>query len=205
MEKMNLVALQDYMYENSLKIFTPLDLRQHFKSSEKTTWNYLCYQVKKGNVIQLKRGFYTLKNTFVNPSEIANRIYRPSYISFESALSTHGMIPETVYSETSATSCATREFYVRNILFEYHHIKKSAYTGYILHKSELGEILIATPEKALADYLYFMYLGKKSWNDRFDMRNVNFEILKKYLDLFYQDKNKDKFFKFIKKYIPDIF
>ena len=41
---------------------------------------------------------------------IANKIYNPSYVSFEMALSYYRLIPEGVYSITSATAKKTIKF-----------------------------------------------------------------------------------------------
>jgi len=96
----------------------------------------------------------------------------------------YNIIPETVYTITSATSRLTREFVINNISYFYHRIKREAFTGYIKKDFQGQEALIAEPEKALADYLYFVAIGQKSLNDRLELREINKEKLIKYAKLF---------------------
>ena len=111
---------------------------------------------------------------------MANVIYFPSYISFETALSIYGIIPEVVYPIISATFKPTRVFKLDNQVWRYLTIKKQAFTGYL----RKNEYFIADPEKALADYLYFVALGKKPLNSRLDLSRVNTKLLRKYISLF---------------------
>ena len=66
------------------------------------------YMVKNGDLISLKRGIYVFSEKYrtspLNYISIANILHKPSYVSFEYALSYHGLIPERVYTITSATS-----------------------------------------------------------------------------------------------------
>ena len=60
-----------------------------------------------GEVFQLTRGVYE-----TNPDTpgycLAGAIFGPSYLSFDYALARHGLIPETVYTFTSATFFKSR-------------------------------------------------------------------------------------------------
>ena len=57
--------------------------------------------VKKGDLIRLKKGSYVVSpkihNQSISNELIANHLYGPSYVSFESALSFYKLIPERVY------------------------------------------------------------------------------------------------------------
>ena len=64
------------------------------------------------------------------------------------------------------TRLKTRLFEVQDRHFLFRTIKKQAYTGYFLEKNETKSFLIAEPEKALADYIYFLAQGKVADNDR---------------------------------------
>ncbi|MEK7375886.1 MAG: hypothetical protein AABZ57_01785 [Candidatus Margulisiibacteriota bacterium] len=120
------------------------------------------------------------------PSEgaIANRLYAPSYISFEYAMARYGLIPESVYAVTSATTRITREFVVNNKSFEYARIKKQAYRGYRAEKVDGATILIAEPEKAFVDYFYFVDLKLKRLNNRLNVRRLNKKVVMEYTALF---------------------
>ena len=69
---------------------------------------------KSGDLIRLKKGLYlispTLSKQALSIELIANHLYGPSYISYESALSFYGLIPERVYSVKSATSKRSKKY-----------------------------------------------------------------------------------------------
>lgn len=58
--------------------------------------------VKSGEYIQIVKGFYETDKSTADYL-LAGSIYGPSYLSFEFALAFCGLIPEAVYTFTSAT------------------------------------------------------------------------------------------------------
>jgi len=132
---------------------------------------------RKGLLIRLKKSrkgsLYCLADEIPNQYLIANKLYEPSYISFDAALSFHNIIPESVYTVSCATTKPTREFIVTDIKFVYYRIKRSVYTGYNPTKYQNTTILMASPEKALTDYLYFVALRKRSLHyERLDLKRI---------------------------------
>lgn len=112
----------------------------------------------KGDLIRVRKGLYIFGDRWrKNPIDrylLAHLIYGPSHISFESALSHYGLIPERVTSVTSATTGKGRRFMTPLGLFTYQSQTTDYYTeGVILEERSSGNILLATPEKALADKL----------------------------------------------------
>jgi predicted transcriptional regulator of viral defense system len=112
-----------------------------------------------GRLIQLRRGLYALAPPFQkgkpHPFLVANRIVRASYVSRQSALAYHGLIPEHVPVVTSVTTSRPGRWENSLGMFEYRHIKTDFFYGY--GTFELGDeqaALVATPEKALLDLLY---------------------------------------------------
>ena len=111
-----------------------------------------------GSLFQLTRGLYET-DPKVPGYCLAGAIYGPSYLSFEYALATYGLIPEAVYTFTSATfekkkAKAYENHYGR---FSYRDVPSNAYPFGIVIKEENGYVYrIATPEKALCDKLYIM-------------------------------------------------
>jgi hypothetical protein len=90
-----------------------------------------------------------------------------------------------VYTMTSATTKDTRSFVVDDKTFAYYTIKKSAFTGYVAVKhGDRQRLLIAEPEKALADYLYFVSLKKKPANDRLRLTHLDLKKVRAYAKLF---------------------
>ena len=67
---------------------------------------------EKGYIKKIRNKWYIFSDKNINEINlfyIANSIYSPSYISFESALSYYNIIPEAVFSVTSATSLKTNK------------------------------------------------------------------------------------------------
>ena len=121
--------------------------------------------VQKGKLIRIKRGLYTLpkerQKTSFSLSWLANTIYSPSYLSLESVLSRYDLIPERVPLWTSVTRLKTARFENPLGIFSYRHLKKELFFGFHPVKDEQGrDVLMAEPEKALLDLLYF----KNNWD-----------------------------------------
>ncbi|WKN44898.1 type IV toxin-antitoxin system AbiEi family antitoxin domain-containing protein [Tunicatimonas pelagia] len=85
---------------------------------------------------------------------VANRIYQPSYVSLESALSYYGLIPEAVYRITSVSSLKTQHYETPVDTFDYRHLKPSLLFGYRLLSWQEFRIRMAEPEKMILDFLY---------------------------------------------------
>lgn len=120
--------------------------------------------VKRGELIRLKNGVYLIDNkikqgntTLIPFEQVANFLYGPSYVSMEWALSFYGMIPERVYTITSATLGRNKEYRTPVGDFAYYTLPSKCYsTGVVQKKSPdfVGGFLMASPEKALADVVF---------------------------------------------------
>jgi len=182
------------LISKKIHIFTPQLFSQLFKTNKSSTKHFLESQVKTELFIRLKRGLYALKTDMPSEEEIANQLYQPSYISFEYALAYYGLLPEMPYTITSATSKATRNFTINSQTFSYRSIKKTIFTGYSLIKQNNRSFLMADPQKAYLDYLYFVFLGKSPLNNRLVDRavvKINRTIFKHYLSIFKNHKFTD--------------
>ena len=115
------------------------------------------YWVKSGDLVQVKKGLYVLgkriSEQIPHPFLLANQLYGPSYVSLDSALSYHGLIPERVYQASSVTTRISKNFTTPVGRFDYTHVKSSYFSKGITNQGsiETGYFLIATPEKALWD------------------------------------------------------
>lgn len=128
----------------------------------------------KGYITKLKNGIYAVsdRKNKIKREHIAYRLYEPSYISLEWALSYYGLIPEMVFSVTSVTTKTTRNYDNKIGLFIYRHIKPSMFTGYKKMDVENQPYLMALPEKALVDYFY-LNSSKINNQDEFDELRLN--------------------------------
>lgn len=160
------IKVREELLNKHVRIFTPEEFRRIFDLASYRAKYFLETQTKEGLFMRLKNGLYALKTDLPSEEEIANKLYMPSYISFEYALGYYGLIPEMSYTITSATTKPTRLFVLNNISYRYQSIKDEAYNGYLLKKANNVAFLIAEPEKALVDYLYFVALRKSAYSER---------------------------------------
>ena len=116
----------------------------------------LSRMAKSGECFPITKGIYEM-NPYTPAYLLAGSIYGPSYISFEYALSFYGLIPEAVYTVTSATfeKKKKKKFETAFGTFSYRDVPSKAFPLGIRLIQE-GEYFyrIAEPEKALCDQLY---------------------------------------------------
>ncbi len=115
------------------------------------------YLIKNGTLQQIKKGLYSagpgISSSKPEPFLVANHILGPSYVSMESALSYHGLIPEKVYEISSVTTKAARKFSTPLGVYSFNRLPLPYYT-YGIRSVEIDQqhrFLIASPEKALFD------------------------------------------------------
>ena len=173
----------------SLAAFDHSDLTLMFPESDASIATAMHRFKKVGKILELKRGLYAFANPWrkaiLHAPLAANIIYSPSYLSGLWALSWHGIIPEKTELHTSVTTRPTRSFV--NILgrFSYRSLKPSLFEGWEKLLIAGAQVLVATPEKALADHFY---LEPGEWNEermesmRFDPSGIDYEKLAVYLN-----------------------
>lgn len=116
--------------------------------------------LKDGSLYRVKRGLYTVGRKHeprsVHPFIVAQAMQTGSYVSFETALSYHGWIPEGVYTTASIVSGRKSSFREtdRYGQFSFHPIASQAFqflTGVDRIQMTPGIALIAQPLRALMD------------------------------------------------------
>jgi len=136
-----------------------VDLLLRLDKTRDSRYGIIKRATKEGYIIQIRRDLYLIKNAnqpTLNSFQIAPVIYGPSYVSFESALSYHGWIPEAVRTTTCATVKRAKKFETPLGIYSYEHIPIRAFQfGVEQHVSRHGVTsFIASPIKALADLIY---------------------------------------------------
>lgn len=130
-----------------------------FSKNDRTLRNQLVEWQKKGKIHRLKRGMYTLndeeRKASLPPFLISNILYAPSYVSLEVALSFWNLIPEAVYGVTAVTTKKTVTFKNTYGNFFYQTLHKRRFFGYLSVKEKEVTFLVAEPEKAILDKIYF--------------------------------------------------
>jgi predicted transcriptional regulator of viral defense system len=164
---------------------------------------------EKGYIKKIIKGHYFFSDIEMNEDTlwaIANKIYKPSYISFETAMSHYRLIPESVYMITSASTKRTSMFETDLVRFSYRTIKPAIFFGDTLLP---GRIKMAFMEKAILDYFY-LNPSVKTEADFASLRinreellgRVNEERLADYLRRFDQkrlSKRMQRFFEWLKR------
>jgi predicted transcriptional regulator of viral defense system len=176
-----------------------------FTSNQVYAWhpafdkNNLTRWVKKGYLIKLKNDSYTfseLRDTNNIQLYIANRMYRPSYVSLHSAMAFHGFIPESIVQTTSVSTMKTKRFENSLGSFSYKKLKTQLFFGYTpLQFSKDKIIFMALPEKSILDllYLYPFYNTKNELlNLRLDKEMLN-EVMNidRFQEFMYKFENKN--------------
>ncbi|MDR2841405.1 MAG: hypothetical protein LBV75_09170, partial [Paludibacter sp.] len=112
---------------------------------------------RKGFIIRVKRNLYvvspTVHNQKISSELVANHLYRPSYVSLESALAYYGLIPERVFTMRSVCTKLHKQYDTPLGHFEYVKVPAQYYPIGV-RQEIIGNsyaFLIASPEKALCD------------------------------------------------------
>ncbi|QQR91331.1 MAG: hypothetical protein IPJ88_06295 [Myxococcales bacterium] len=135
--------------------------------------NKLSRELRKGNLIRLRRGVYALGDSWqekgLHPFAVANRLYMPSYVSLESALKHYDLIPERV-AETSSVS-RRASYTCSNVLgaFSYHWLPERLFrAGFVREVTQGHAYLIASPLKAFLDLCHLRDKGFVSLDEMVD-------------------------------------
>lgn len=162
---------------SELPLFSKHDLQKLFNIPNENTAYKLLQRLEKEKVIhRLKPGMYQLTDSKIHDFILANLLVKQSYVSLESALSRYSILQQFPFVITSVTTSrnATIE---TNKTYEYVHIAPHLYSGFVKDQ----EYLIATPEKALFDALYFMSKGLRSFPlDEMDLTISRTKIFQQY-------------------------
>ena len=159
------------LQKRNISVFSLTDFRRLFAvKNTQTLYKKIARLEKEGIIESLIKGKYLFtfnKNT--TDYTIANYLYSPSYISLETALSYYGIITGFPHSTTSITVKKPRVFQYQGREFTYSQIVPTLYFGMEKDKN----FLIASPEKALVDYIYF---GNKGLRGK-DFEEMDFSVI----------------------------
>lgn len=186
--------MQYVQLKESLKDFTVFSLNDIRRIDNTFHRRRLNEWQDKGYIKKVVKGYYIFSDLVLNENalfEIANRIYSPSYISFEMGLFYYHLIPESVYGITSASSRRTYKFKTPIAEFNYKTIKPELFFGYDIIRYDNKYFKIASPEKAILDYFYInSHLKKES----------DFASLRINKDMFSEQIGTKRLYAFLKKF-----
>ena len=157
---------------------------------------------KQQQLIRIKKGlFVSAQQEGTSPISrelIANHLYGPSYVSLESALSYHNLIPERVYRVRSVTMKRFKMYDTPLGVFEYRTVSPEYFSIGIQQQvtQDNTAFLIASPEKALCDLIVLssglrlqsskavkIYLEENLRIDLFENRSWNTEIISQCMEV----------------------
>ncbi len=154
----------------------------------------MSYFAKSGSIKKLCRGVYA-KDQY-DPLELSNKLYTPSYVSFETVLQKAGVTFQ-YYERIFSASYVTRSFEIDNHTIEYRRIRKEI----LLNKQGIekqGNVMVASPERAFLDavYLYKNYhfdnLSTLNWNKIMELKDLyESRVFLKRVEEYYQIYEED--------------
>lgn len=147
-----------------LPYFTIESVKQLFGdgASDAATLRTTLYRwMKTGRVIQLKKGVYMPRRFYeqhcreIDFSLAVSAILLPqSYVSLEFILQRHAILTEVTYPISAITLKNTLVIENKLGSFTYRHIQPGLYRGFTIAECAGVRFALASPAKALFDYLY---------------------------------------------------
>jgi hypothetical protein len=142
--------------QTNRKLFHTSDLATLWKvTNRQSLYVTIMRYVDKGILFPVYKGLYsTVPIAALNPLELAKAvIHRYTYLTTESVLAQAGIISQPIYDYTFATDKSKRVT-IGQWSFRFRQLKDA----YLYHPAGIIDqegIFVATPERAVADMLYF--------------------------------------------------
>jgi predicted transcriptional regulator of viral defense system len=160
----------DPLFESSLLLVGDVDPR--LIRLQLTRW------VNSGRILQLRRGLYAIAPPYQkvkpHPFLVANNLQRASYVSLQSALAFHGLIPEVMTLTISVTAGRPERLKTPLGIYEFRHVKPGLLSGYRMLDLGGQHARVALPEKALLDLVYLQPGGgSKEYLRGLRLQNLN--------------------------------
>ncbi len=180
-------------FEKTFRDFTIFSIRDIKKRYPDFDNRRLVEWQQKGYILKVRRGFYCFKEHRRDENFLyysANKIYSPSYVSFESALNYYSIIPEGVFTITSATTRNTANFETAIGNYTFRHLKSRLFFAYKLIQGNGFTIKIAEPEKVILDYFYLNKINSLEEMEGMRLNEIqlkeiiDFQKLEKYQNVF---------------------
>lgn len=150
--------------------YTAADFEKILNQKRQSLYVTMFRLVKEGVLKRLQNNVYVFTLQEIDFEAIANELYYPSYLSFESALSRYGIVSQIPYTATFAVFKRPKKIQLGDKEIEFRRLKKDLFFGYNLTKG----IFIAEPEKALLDQLYMVSMGKGTLSlDELNLKNIS--------------------------------
>lgn len=174
---MKSIELMKILERINKPFYSIADIEKITGVSRKSIYVTLNRLVENGILVRIGTGIYRLFTAKVSVEKIAGSLYMPNYLSFESALSRHGILNLVPYTLTFATTRKTKRSVVEGRDVEFRQIKKDLFWGYEMQAG----IYVARPEKAFLDLVYFASRGIASIDlDELNLKKLSMTTVKEF-------------------------
>lgn len=187
----------DILLRSKNSVFSTKDIALLWREAQTGTAQVrLNYYVKAGKLIRVRRGIYA-KDKNYDKYEFATKIFRPSYVSFETVLGASGMTFQ-YYGNIFIASYLKREIKCDNQTYSFVKIKDT-----VLNNpkgiDQTGEYAIASKERAFLDAIYrskkyyIDNLSPLDWDKVFDILSIyNNKKMEKTVQKYYENYKTNK-------------
>ena len=142
----------DILLRSKNSVFSTKDIALLWRETQTDTAQVrLNYYVKAGKLIRVRRGIYA-KDKNYDKYEFATKIFRPSYVSFETVLGASGMTFQ-YYGNIFIASYIKREIKCDGQTYSFVKIKDTILSN-PKGIDQTGEYAIASKERAFLDTIY---------------------------------------------------
>ena len=170
------------LYKSPSTVFTIEEISMLFPELKKETLkSRLNYYTKQKQILSPRHGIYAKSN--FNTFELANKIYSPSYISFETILAQHGVTFQN-YNNIFVASYLTREIKVGELKINYIRMNMQILTNPLGIDNNLFNS--AGVERAFLDTIYYY---KDYYFD--NLQPINWEKVKEMQSIYPTQKFKN--------------
>jgi predicted transcriptional regulator of viral defense system len=150
---MNSIETHARILRMGLNVFRTADAAAYLTLSNSTASQTLARLAKAGHLLSLRHGVWAVPG-ILDPLALPGHLTAPfpSYVSLQSALYYHGVISQIPHLIYAVSVGRTRVFQTPLGTVSIHHLQPEFFFGFEL--METAGVTMATPEKALLDYLY---------------------------------------------------
>jgi hypothetical protein len=133
-------------------VFSTDEIRQIFADLSENTFKVTLYRAKlNGDLLNPYKGIWTLP--VYDERELACKLKGNSYISLESVLFEAGAIFQAYFNTKTCVAKFSADLTINNVNYRYTKVKQDLLLN-DLYVRQFENYRIATPERALCDYVY---------------------------------------------------
>lgn len=156
------MTYEELAYQITTPVVTFNQIKLVFSEPAAALRTQLTRWVARGKLNRLKRGVYWFPNRPIDELAVCPFLYEPSYISLETALQVHGLIPDIPAMVTSVTPVTPNRFETILGAYAFYRLAIRLFFGFnFVTDAKSGlPYRLADPEKALLDWIYLRKIDR---------------------------------------------